>query len=343
MTGAILIYGATGYTGKLVARAAKERGLEPILAARNAAKLRAVAEPLRLGWRAFDLTDPARLDAALQGAVVVLCIAGPFSVTSQPMADACIRRGVHYLDITGEIGVFEALAGRDQEARRADVMLLPGVGFDVVPSDCLASMLKRRLPDAVELEIHLQAGTGISRGTARTVIQELAAGPRVRRGGRLVTLDRPGVGSCDFGRGPRPTVQIPWGDVSTAYHSTGIPNIAVYAEDVSPFQVATRLAGPARALLGSGLMQGLLRSVIDKRAAGPSEAARRAGRCVMVGLARTRNGERVRLRLRTPEPYTLTAMTALDIPAAWRRARCSPASRRRAGCSVPITSWVLRV
>ena len=312
MTGHVLIYGATGYTGKLIARMARGQGLEPVLAGRNAEKLKTLAGPLNLSWRAFDLTDPAQVDAALGDVAVVLCIAGPFSATSRPMADVCIRRRVHYLDITGEIGVFEALAGRDQEARQAGVMLLPGVGFDVVPSDCLAAMLKQRLPDAVELEIHLQAGSAVSRGTARTVIQEIAAGPRERRGGRLVTLDRPGRGWCDFGQGARPTVQIPWGDVSTAYHSTGIPNIAVYAEDVSPLQVATRLAGPARSLLRSDFMQGLLRAMIERRQEGPGEAARRAGRCVMVGLARTGKGERARLRLRTPEPYTLTAMTALD-------------------------------
>src|SRR6478736_248230 len=133
MTGNILVYGATGYTGKLVARTAHEEGLRPILAGRNADRLKAVAEPLGLEWRGFDLSDTARLAAALQDVAVVLCIAGPFSATSRPMADACLRRRVHYLDITGEIDVFEALAARNPEAKQAGVMLLPGVGYDVVP------------------------------------------------------------------------------------------------------------------------------------------------------------------------------------------------------------------
>jgi short subunit dehydrogenase-like uncharacterized protein len=147
-TGRFLIYGATGFTGKLTARTAKERGLQPILAGRNEAKLKAIAQPLGFSYRVFELSDAAVLDAALGEVDAVLHIAGPFSATSKPMADACLRMGAHYLDITGEIDVFEALAQRDAEARKAGIMMLPGVGFDVVPSDCLALHLKQRLPDA---------------------------------------------------------------------------------------------------------------------------------------------------------------------------------------------------
>jgi short subunit dehydrogenase-like uncharacterized protein len=142
-----LIYGATGFTGKLTARTAKDKGLQPILAGRNEAKLKAIAEPLGFHYRGFSLSEQQELDAALAEVDAVLHIAGPFSATSQPMADACLRTGTHYLDITGEIDVFEALAARDAEAKRAGTMLLPGVGFDVVPSDCLARPedLHRRL------------------------------------------------------------------------------------------------------------------------------------------------------------------------------------------------------
>ena len=143
-----LIYGATGYTGKLTARTAKDKGLKPILAGRNEMKLKAVAEPLGFQHRVFDLSDRVELEAALGEVDAVLHIAGPFSATSKPMADACLRTGTHYLDITGEIDVFEALAARDMEAKKAGIMLLPGVGFDVVPSDCLALHLKQRMPDA---------------------------------------------------------------------------------------------------------------------------------------------------------------------------------------------------
>ncbi len=138
--------------------------------------------------------------------------------------------GAHYLDITAEIDVFEGLLARDAEAMRAGVTLMPGVGFDVVPSDCLAAHLKRKLPDATHLTIYLTAGFNASRGSLKTMIEGIADGVRARRNGRLVTLARPDTGSCNFGKGLRPTIQIPWGDLSTAFHSTGIPNIEVHVE-----------------------------------------------------------------------------------------------------------------
>jgi short subunit dehydrogenase-like uncharacterized protein len=313
MTGQILLYGATGYTGKLIARTANDLAQPLILAGRNKAKLQALADPLGVPWRAFDLADPAALDAGLEDVAVVLLAAGPFSATARPVSEACLRRRVHYLDITGEIDVFEALAARDAEANQAGVMLLPGVGFDVVPSDCLAAHLKRRLPDAVDLTLFMKAIANVSRGTARTAMQQIPAGTRVRRGGRIVTISRPGAGSCDFGQGPRPTVQIPWGDVSTAFYSTGIPNIDVQSEDVLPLKVATRLPGVVKSLLATPLMQHALGLLIDRQPEGPTDHARQSGGCTIVGEARNAGSLRVRTRLRTPEPYSLTARTALDI------------------------------
>ncbi len=191
MNGTILIYGATGYTGKLIAKAAAQ-GARPILAGRNLAKVNAVARPLGLKARAFDLGDPARIDAAIKDVSVVLNVAGPFSATSRPMAHACLRNRVHYLDITGEIDVFEALAARDAEAKARGVTLLPGVGFDVVPSDCIAAHLKRRLPDASDLKLYLSFGPSMSRGTAKTMVEAIAAGTRVRQRPNCIPRSRGG-------------------------------------------------------------------------------------------------------------------------------------------------------
>ncbi len=249
----------------------------------------------------------------MKDVAVVLCAAGPFSATSRPMADACIRNRVHYLDITGEIDVFEALAARDAEAKEAGVMLLPGVGFDVAPSDCLAAHLKRRLPDAIDLKIYLEGNANVSRGTAKTVIEGIAAGTRVRRGGRLVSLDRAGTGSCDFGQGLKPTVQISWGDVSTAFRSTGIPNIEVQFEATPALKALARLPRFVKSFLGLAFMQSFLKARIDSQPEGPSDEARRSARGLLVGVARNEKGESVRSRLTTPEGYTLTAMIAVDI------------------------------
>jgi short subunit dehydrogenase-like uncharacterized protein len=311
----ILIYGATGYTGKLTARAARERGLKPVLAGRNREKLRALSGELGLEARVFDLSETAMLDQALNDVAVVLCIAGPFSATSKPMADACIRNRVHYLDITGEIDVFEALAARDAEARAAGVVLLPGVGFDVVPSDCLAAHLKRRLPDASELRMFIGGLSSVSRGTAKTMIEGVAQGTRLRRGGKLVTLARATEGTCDFGEGAKPTIAVSWGDVSTAWRSTHIPDIEVHFEAVPQLKAAARMPGFVKSFLGLRPIQRILKAGIDRQPEGPTDEQRAKGRAVLIGEVSNAKGERARTRLKVPEGYTLTAMTGLDIAA----------------------------
>src|SRR3954465_1094021 len=213
-----LIYGANGYTGRLVAELAKQRGQAPVLAGRSADKVRPLAEELGLPWRAFPLERPDLRDVRL-----VLHCAGPFSATSRPMVDACLAARAHYLDITGEIDVFEAVLDRDGEARRQDVVLLPGTGFDVVPSDCLAALLKQRLPSATKLELAFAPLGKSSPGTLKTSIESLPRGGMVRRGGKLVRVPPAHeVREIDFADKRRLAMSIPWGDVATAWRSTRI-------------------------------------------------------------------------------------------------------------------------
>jgi short subunit dehydrogenase-like uncharacterized protein len=317
-TGQYLIYGATGFTGKLTARVAKEKGLAPILAGRNEAKLKAVAQPLGLQYRVFDLADVAAIDAALSAVDAVLHIAGPFSATSKPMADACLRTGTHYLDITGEIDVFEALARRDSEAKRAGIMLLPGVGFDVVPSDCLALHLKQKLPDATHLTIciggSIGGSDGVTRGTAKSMIEAVPQGARVRLDGRIVTLSaRPGETAFDFGEGPLATIVIPWGDVSTAYYSTGIPNIEIRMAATPQMRAGANMPGFVRRIVGTALVQSLLKARVDRMPEGPDEDVLRTGHRILVGFVANAKGETARARLRTGQGYMLTAQTGTEI------------------------------
>jgi short subunit dehydrogenase-like uncharacterized protein len=313
-TGQFLIYGATGFTGKLTARTATEKGLRPILAGRNEAKLKAIAQPLGLQYRVFDLSDAAAIDAALGQVDAVLHIAGPFSATSKPMADACLRTGTHYLDITGEIDVFEALAQRDEEARKAGIMLLPGAGFDVVPSDCLALHLKQKLPDATDLKIYIGGLNALSRGTAKSMMEAVPSGARVRREGRIITLStRPKETTCDFGEGATPTIVIPWGDVSTAYYSTKIPNIEVRMAATPQIRAGANMPHVVRKLVGTSVVQSLLKARIDRMPEGPNEDVLRAGYRVLVGVACNARGQTVRARLRTSQGYLLTAQTGTEI------------------------------
>ncbi|MGV8997173.1 MAG: saccharopine dehydrogenase family protein [Parvibaculaceae bacterium] len=308
-----LIYGATGYTGKLVARTAKALGMHPILGGRNEARLKSVAGQHGFDFRAFDLSDTAALESVLNEVDLVLHIAGPFSQTSKPMLDACLRTNTHYLDITGEIDVFEACAARDAAAKTAGIMVLPGVGFDVVPSDCLAAHMKARMPDATELSISISGLTSMSRGTAKTGIESVGHGTRVRREGRIVALKSPPRTQVDFGQGVRPAIGMGWGDVSTAFHSTSIPAITVYFEASQQLEEMAALGGFKRWVASLGFMQRRLKAQVDQMPEGPSDTERRAGQSVLIGEAVNAAGDRVVSRLTTPEGYTLTAMTSLEI------------------------------
>lgn len=311
--GKFLIYGATGYTGKLTARTAKAQGLTPILAGRSEDKVKPLAGEFGFDWRAFDLADTTKLDKALREVDVVLHIAGPFSATSKPMADACLRTKTHYLDITGEVAVFEALAERDAEARKAGIMLLPGVGFDVVPSDCLAAHMKRRMPDAEDLKIYIGGVGNPSRGTLKTMVEGFAKPTLLRRNGIIQEVEGVHEDLLDFGEGTKPTMALSWGDVSTAYHSTKIPNIEVHFESTPELARFARVPSFIKAFFAFNFVQNLIKRQIDRGPEGPTDDQRKNGKAVLIGVARNAKGDMVRSRLRTGEGYTLTALTGLAI------------------------------
>jgi short subunit dehydrogenase-like uncharacterized protein len=307
-----LIYGANGYTGALVARLALKQGLHPVVAARNPESLAALAQELNLEHRVFSLNDPAALEAGIRDMKAVLHCAGPFVHTSRAMVDACLHTKVDYLDVTGEIDVFESCAARDQEAKAAGIMLLPGVGFDVVPSDCLAAHLKRRLPSATRLALGFQPIGGLSRGTATTMAENIHRGGMVRRSGKLTKV--PGAWksrTIDFGRGPVKAITIPWGDVATAFYSTGIPDIEVYMAAPLGLRLASRASRYLGWLLASAPVQRRIKKRIQAGPPGPSEEQRARGQSRLWGEAADDAGRRVASRLEGPEGYTLTALTAL--------------------------------
>ena len=314
MSSNFLLYGANGYTGKLIAHLASERGLRPILAGRDAATVEPLATELKLESRIFALDDSDAIAATLSEVEVVLHCAGPFSRTSKPMADGCLRTKTHYLDITGEAAVIETLAARDREARAAGIMLLPCVGFDVVPSDCLAAHLKRRLPEAKRLTLAIQGLGRISRGTATTMVENINRGGLVRRDGKLASVPAAWkTREIDFGRGPVTATTIPWGDVATAFYSTGIPNIEVYAAIPKGLRLMMKLSRPFGWLLSSAPVQRFLKKRIKAQPPGPSEAEREKGKSLVWGEVEDDSGKRAVSRLSGPEGYTLTALTALTI------------------------------
>jgi short subunit dehydrogenase-like uncharacterized protein len=314
LTGPWLIYGANGYTGDLVARLAKARGHRPILAGRRADEVCALADDLGLERRLFALDDPSRVDGGLAGMSLVLHCAGPFSRTSKPMADACLRTATHYLDITGEVAVFEALAARGEEARARGVMLLPGAGFDVVPSDCLAVHLKQRLPGARRLTLAYGGVGRISRGTATTAIEGLGEPALVRRNGILTKVPPAWhTRAVDFGEGPRSAITVPLGDVTTAWHSTGIPDIELLFAAPAGLRLLARTSRYLGPVFASGPVRRALLARVRAGAPGPTDEERARGRAFVWGEVEDGEGRRARSRLATVEGYTFTARAALAI------------------------------
>ncbi len=308
-----MVYGAYGYTGRLVAALAAERGELPVLAGRDERRLRTLGERFELEYRTVNLSDPSELRAALKGIDVVAHCAGPFSSTSEPMVDACLATGTHYLDITGEIDVFEAVLARADEARRAGVVLLPGAGFDVVPSDCLAALLARALPGAQRLELALRASGGVSPGTAKTAMESLGTAGRARVGGVIgpVPADRRRR-QVEFADGRATVHAIAWGDVSTAFHSTGIGDIVVYAAlpaSMAPVMALAQVAGPATR---SRMVQSLLKRAVG-RLPGPSAESRAKNQGQLWGQVTDAAGKSASGAITTLDPYDLTADSVVRI------------------------------
>ncbi|MGH8455798.1 MAG: saccharopine dehydrogenase family protein, partial [Stenotrophobium sp.] len=263
--------------------------------------------------RAFALDDAAGVARNLAGYTLLLNCAGPFAGTAETVMRACIQERVHYLDITGEIPVFELAQRLSDEAAQAGVLLCPGVGMDVVPSDCLAATLKQALPDAVELALAFKVTAPPSGGSLQTMIEGMASGCMVRKNGVIVTVP---FGSLrrriDFGQGAQWSLAIPWGDVSTAYASTGIPNIAVYTPVPGFLHRPLRAVEPFRAMAGLAPVQRTLKTLAGLYR-GPSAQRRQAGPTFFWGEVRNAGGETRQARLKTESSQGFTAKSAITV------------------------------
>jgi short subunit dehydrogenase-like uncharacterized protein len=301
-----MIYGANGYTGELIAREAVRRGIKPILAGRNREEVEALARELGCEARVFGLEAPQ-----LDGAELVLHCAGPFIHTSAPMVEACLRAHVHYVDITGEIAVFESIFRRDDDAKRAGVVLLPGAGFDVVPTDCIAAMLHQKMPDATELWLAFYSRGGTSPGTRRTMIEGAGYGGAIRRDGRIVRVPHLfDVREIPFPSGPRMAATIPWGDIATAYRSTGIPNIRTYAAQSPKAIQQLRRMKPLLPLLRLGFVRSIAKKLASK-SKGPSDSSRQRGSMELWGRVANAAGAEETMTMTVAEGYTFTVLSSL--------------------------------
>jgi short subunit dehydrogenase-like uncharacterized protein len=310
---AILVYGAYGFTGRLLLENLEQRGIPFILAGRDDRRLEQLASELGAPFRVFALEDDDAADRALSGVKVALNAAGPFVSTTARFLAACLRNRVHYLDVSGEVGPLEHAAGLGDAARSMDVMVLPGVGFDVVPSDCLAVHLARRLPGAKSLELSVSGSNLLSRGSARAFAEHAGIPICVRKAGVLEPLHfRTQVRWVDFGFDVRPALAVSWGDLVTAFHSTGIPDISVYFEATAARCLAIGMNQWFGWAMGVPWAKSWIKAGLGSVPEGPSPEERGRETAVIVGEVRT-GTERARARLVTPEAYTFTGVAGAAV------------------------------
>jgi short subunit dehydrogenase-like uncharacterized protein len=311
----IVVYGSYGYTGALIVNLCRSKNLKLILAGRNEQQLKKQSEQSGYPYEVVDSQDTDGLKKLLEPAFLVIHCGGPFRYTAKAMSEACIVTKTHYTDITGEYQVFESLSSLDQKAKESGVTIMPGVGFDVVPSDCLALHLKNRLPSATHLQLAFTMSKGgLSRGTSKSMTEGLGDGGLIRKDEKLEYC---ALGSkvleIDFGSFKTKTLCIPWGDISTAWRSTRIPNIEVYTGATDTMITNAKRSNYFNWLLRMRWVKKFILKQIDKKPAGPSDEKRESGRSFLWGKVWDASGKESVSRLETLSGYSLTTKTAVLI------------------------------
>lgn len=311
----IIIYGSYGYTGELIVDESLSKKTTILLAGRNEKRLKIQSDKTGYPYKAIDLNNHEALVELLNEGDVLINAAGPFINTAPQMVEACIEAKTHYLDINGDIKVFELIKTYDEKAKLAGIMLMSGTGFDVVPTDCVALKLKNKMPDAISLKIAFaNIEGGVSHGTASTVASRLGekAVRRVERKLVPISLGKNGMW-VDFGEKKLFTMSIPWGDISTAYVSTGIPNIESYMSVKPTVYKALKFQGLVNWLLRTQWVRKFIQNKIDSKPAGPNFEEREKSYSLVWAEVKNQKGETLSTRIKTPEAYNLTATASLLI------------------------------
>jgi short subunit dehydrogenase-like uncharacterized protein len=329
----VLLYGANGYTGELIARYAHDYNLQLVLAGRNENNIRSLANRLQFSYRVFSLDDANELQQQLLDVQLVIHAAGPFSHTAKQMVEACIATHTHYIDINGDISVFELIKTYDAAAKQANVMLLPGAGFDVIPTDCTALHLKQQLPDATHLQLaFISNGGGLSHGTATTMAQRIGEKAVIRENGVFVKrpLGFKGMWLNAAGN-KRFVMSLQWGDISTAHHTTGIPNVEVFTGIQPKTYRLLKFQFLFNWLLRTKFIRNIIQQKINERPAGPSDEQRANGTTTVWGKVWNKKGQEKTSVLQCADGYSVTAwgcllITQKIVKGEWKAGYQTPAS-----------------
>ncbi|HEX8121340.1 MAG TPA: saccharopine dehydrogenase NADP-binding domain-containing protein [Solirubrobacteraceae bacterium] len=319
----IAVYGATGYTGRLVAEQLRDRGFDAVLCGRNGGKLRRLASDIGVDWpvRAAAVDDAPALRKALSGADAVISCAGPFTFYGAPVIEAALDVGAHYVDTTGEQPymrrVYEHL---HEPARQAGCAVIPAVGFDYLPGDLIAALAARGHEPLDELTIaYAVAGFGMSRGTLRSGLEMLGTDDIEYRDGDW----RPAGGqplretfAFPDPIGEQPVVRYPGGEVLTVPRHVDTRAVRYrWASSTFAPHPALRsvvpLTFPLLKVLLSTPLRDVAESQIDKLPEGPPEDERRASRWTIVADADGADGSSARAVVSGSDLYGLTAVIAV--------------------------------
>lgn len=334
MQNQFLLYGANGYTGKLISKLAASYNLRPILAGRTEANIKPIANELDLPYHIVDLNDKVQLENALSGVKLVLHAAGPYAYTAKQMVEACLKTNTHYIDINGDIAVFEMLKTYDAVAKEKNIMIMPGVGFDVVPTDCIGLKLKNQMPDATHLKLAFASvGGGLSHGTAITMAGKMGEGGAVRENGEIVKkpLGQKGMW-VNFGDKKLFVMTIPWGDISTAFTTTGIPNIETYTGMAPKIYRMLKLQWAFNWLLRTEFIRNIIRKKIKAKPAGPNDEQRKNSSSMVWGQVSNTSGKTATAAISCLDGYTLTAHSSLIITQKILAENFKPGYHTPAGC-----------
>lgn len=289
--GTLMIYGATGYTGRLAAERAAASGLDLILGGRTTARLAAQADRLGVSHRAFDLDDGAAASAALADVAAVLNCAGPFTSTAEPLMRAAINSRTDYLDVAAELHSYHLADALDGEASAAGVMLLPGSGGSVAMLGCLAGYAIRRVAEPHSVRIALHVAGSMSRGSAISASENITTETLQRVDGKLIARDPEDRREFDFGWGPATCSATTLPDLITIWRATHVPNVETFVH-----------------VTGDAFPDGDLALLPD----GPTAEHREANRYHAAVEVTGRDGTVVRSVLDTVNGYTFTPMAAAE-------------------------------
>ncbi|KAI8635105.1 hypothetical protein F5Y19DRAFT_486037 [Xylariaceae sp. FL1651] len=226
----LIIYGATGYSGRLVSEEAKRKGLDFLIAGRTETHLRDLGASLSVEYRVFDLANLEKVETALQGARVLVNCAGPYVHTGGPLINVCIKKRIHYLDISAEVEHYKLIEERDQGAIEAGIMLLPGSGGGVAILGSLVARAVQFAEHAMSIDVALYVAGAVSRGTAITGVASSLAGFLRRVDGKLVRANGIEVRKFDFDNGEGMVDCALFGlpDVITSWRTTRVDNMTTY-------------------------------------------------------------------------------------------------------------------